>query len=506
MIFLAAALACVGAPEEETFDYSVPSARVIEDFELGNWRHTRVGGFEVYTNASPESVHSSLVRLERFTSLVGNFIFGNRFVPPKATVYIFSKNEQFVQFSAEWVAGHAIVDRENASLAMYAGSTGAVNQNILNHELVHIILGTQRERNFPNWFDEGISVFFGPTTIRGDVATIGQRPRIALGRTPRHTRPLSLARLLGSETILFDDIERYYEYSWLFVHYGLLGEQLGGPDRVEEFWRYVALTGENVPWREAFSKSFTAPFREISHEFMVHRGKILNSRLSPQGAIVVEDVDPVYEFEEVEIETVARVLADHSIRIQDHFKLSASFLDVILDQRPTDANALHDRARIAAALQDFVLAQRLVDRLMSNSTSSPDRLMEITRAKIKHERFRSLDQSARNKEVNQALIRAARDDYRSVLDQNPMRFETWLALGDTFVLDEISDVDEGTRAFEQAIELDSQHTHQARLGIAKLLIRSDKFTEARTHLDYVIEAYAFLPEATEAKRLVRQYY
>jgi hypothetical protein len=78
MIFLAAALACVGAPEEETFDYSVPSARVIEDFELGNWRHTRVGGFEVYTNASPESVHSSLVRLERFTSLVGNFIFPDR--------------------------------------------------------------------------------------------------------------------------------------------------------------------------------------------------------------------------------------------------------------------------------------------------------------------------------------------------------------------------------------------------------------------------------------------
>lgn len=502
---LFAAVSCVSAPR--LAPETAPVDQVIEDFGLTDWRHARVGGYEVFTNASPERVHASLVRIERFTQLVGRFIFGSDFRNPNASIIIFRSQEEFAQFGGDMAAGHAWTTRESASLATHAGSTGAIMDVTLNHELVHIVTGSNRNRQFPRWFTEGFAVFFQGAMIRGDVATIGQRPPADLGqiRNSPFKKPLPLKRLFSIGTSMQGDVELYYATSWLFVHYGLLSDQLGGPRRVEQFWKLVDLLGEKTQWRDAFAEAFDVSLAEVEAELETHRQRVIANNVIPQGNIIVEMIEPEYDFVSLSSPQAARQLADHTIHIGGTNKLVASLLEVILQESPEEIAALHDRTRVAARRRNFALADQLFAKIEGLDVPTLDRIPELTRAVVAHERYRAIDPRERSESGSEHVLEAQRN-YRDVLNRFPQRSETWVELGNTYVLDESGAPEAGIEALTTALRLGIPFDMYARLDLAKLLLRAHDLVAARPHLDYVIEGYSPFREADEARKLIRRYY
>jgi len=482
-------LGCAAVPDQGKRNLHESADGIESDLELSSWKATKVPGFEIYSNGAPEKVSLTLRRFEQFVAMVSRFVYGRRFpTEHPVEILLFRTNDQYERFAPESAVGYAHPSGEHPSIAMTQDSRGIAALAVLNHELVHII--------------QGLAEFFSSTTIRDDVIRYGTFPKHRMSAI-RGMRPFPLRSLLSSGKA---GGHRYYGYAWLFVHYGFLSEQFGGVNRVEQFWRFVSLESQGVPWRDAFERAFDAPIEKIETEFVAHRKRVLQSALTPQGNITIELDEVSYGFESVGRLVMAARLARHAARNPAKTaNLADALFKLVLDDSPSDASALNGRIRMAAFLKEFQRAGKLWKQLLSVPKSADAGERPLTRALLVHAQYRALDGEERAS-TGAHLIREARSEYLEVLEIHPNWITPLLELGDTYVLEESANPAPGIKYIDRALKRGSGLPPEARLNLAKLMLRSGDPDGALPHLQIVVSAHRGSDSASEARSLLRRHY
>jgi tetratricopeptide (TPR) repeat protein len=226
------------------------------------WHEASSANFVLVTNASPERAESILLTLERFRAALAKVLpelrrgssiptrlYGFRdhdslepFVPPSET-----RQSRVTGYFRKGASENVIV------LDLTFGTPAF--ERVLFHEYLHLVLSWS-ERDFPLWFEEGLSEFYAGSRIDEGGAEVGVSD-------PRHRALLSRVPLMPIEELLSigeagESEALFYAQSWALVHY-LLIEAPEGRERLARFLSLHEGGAEPVAaFRDAFGSEPTA--------------------------------------------------------------------------------------------------------------------------------------------------------------------------------------------------------------------------------------------------------
>lgn len=493
LLGLSIALACTG-----TVDRPEDEAR--RPIVVDGWLRAEHHGLILYTDAPEATARRAFRQLKRFIDVVSWRVNGRPFeVHGRLKVFVFGSRKEYGRFAPEWLAGHASRgdDQNTVALSIEQIFEGTA---LLYHELTHLVLHNDPNRRFPSWYHEGLAVFFSTSVLRGDVLTVGALSADRV-RVMRVKHPLTLRELLSSPLWGQRDVSLFYADAWAFVHFGLLSQSLGGPDRRHAFARFVSRVSRGEAWEPAFLAAFEATPEEITEEFVQHRNELAQMQVLTLANYSVDLDELALVFESVEPLEIARELAQLGMaEFETGLDNAAQLFDLILESSPHDPATIYGRIQVAARRDELDLGDTLWARLGEDQHDG----MEAWQAEadLCRARARSLDPDEQVTLATEALDCAV-SGYGRVLAEAPDRLSALVGLGKALLVAKREDPALGISALERAAVL-SPYSPELRLDLAELLIRSGATSAAVSHLDYVAEAYPGSRFAKRAKRLRRQ--
>ncbi len=483
--------ACAGSPGRE---------RRKEPVAIDGWRRSESGALAIYTSAPDEAARRALRQMGRFVDVVSQLAHGHPFRPSRRVdVFIFGSREQYRRFAPEFVAGHA--GRGDDEIVVGLSIEQAFQSTeTLYHELTHVVLHGDTSRSFPSWYHEGLAVFFGTSVQRGDVLTVGALPSRAV-REIRAKRRIPLRRLLSSPLWGQSDIALFYADAWAFVHFGLLSESMGGRDHQKAFQRYVDRVSRGQPWEPSFREAFGADPEAIDEEYGRHREHLAETAVQMLANVSLSFEGPEVAFEPVGRIEIARELAQLGLEgFRSGSESAGELFEVILAAEPNDTEAIYGGVRAFARTGDLERADALWAQLGEARRSGAGAWQASADLELAHaEALGSRVESERRRAHLDRSLAA----YRRVLEGSPQRLSALAGLGRALVMADEEDPAEGIAALEGAVSL-APEWPDLRLDLAELMIRGDAASDARPHLDYVIEAYPGTDFSRRAKRLRRE--
>jgi tetratricopeptide (TPR) repeat protein len=112
----------------------------------------------------------------------------------------------------------------------------------LFHEYAHYLLRTRTIINIPVWFDEGLANMMSVAEVTPTEVEIGGLPASTLERSILNSR-LSLDEVLEAEDVWEWPVNRrvgFYAWSWVLVHWLLLGQEAGPTDLRDGLTDFIA--------------------------------------------------------------------------------------------------------------------------------------------------------------------------------------------------------------------------------------------------------------------------
>ncbi len=235
------------------------------------WHEVSSESFVLMTNASPERGESILLSLENFRSALGQVLPElRRWTPSSVRVYGFRDRDSLEPFlppsepSGSRIAGFFRRGAsENVIVLDLTGGPPAF-ERVLFHEYLHLVLSLS-ERDFPLWFEEGLSEFYSRSRLGENEAEVGVSD-------PRHRALLARVPLLPLEEILLveetgDRDALFQAESWALVHYLLTK----APEGRERLARFLALHEKGTAPLAAFREAFgcePATMEEALREYL----------------------------------------------------------------------------------------------------------------------------------------------------------------------------------------------------------------------------------------------
>jgi tetratricopeptide (TPR) repeat protein len=209
---------------------------------------------EVWSEVGAEPARLFAERLERMREVSARF-FPQREDTPRPRVILLG-SRAYASLTPGRDAAFSIATSEGSFVVVDARADGA--RNAAQHACAHLLLRQQAEYRYPAWFEEGMAVFLGALEPSGGRVELGRPPpevaeQLALGT------PLGLRKLLapsGEERWAESVQATFRAQSWALVHFLLLGQRAGQPDRMGALTDYLTSVELGDAPEQAFPEAF----------------------------------------------------------------------------------------------------------------------------------------------------------------------------------------------------------------------------------------------------------
>jgi Flp pilus assembly protein TadD len=145
---------------------------------------------------------------------------------------------------------------------------------MLKHEYVHFLMHNRDQLLYPTWYDEGFAQLLSTLLVRDGVLEYGAAPKWTLEALARDEW-IGFDLILDTrDTRLLEGRRKwmFYAQSWLLVHYLTLGRK--GQDLAAQNTRFLALSEQGTPPRDAFEQAFDVKASRLERTLKKHLGRL----------------------------------------------------------------------------------------------------------------------------------------------------------------------------------------------------------------------------------------
>ncbi len=390
------------------------------------WLRARTAHFEIVSSASPATTRQVAADLERFRSLAQMILPIKKFEPSMPSlVYLFGDTATFGDFRPRRnVQGYMVPSDERNYLAINAGELDQAIQTTF-HEYIHLILHNQSGSRYPAWFDEGLAEVLSTAQFSSGTATIGRIPEARAAVLVFGTS-LGLRRIMTARNVMHwsdQALSMFYAEAWALTHFLHTSHLAGGERHIDQLVDYLRRGLSGTQWDVAFEQAFGESYEVLEAEFLRH---VAVGRFSTVS--LAFPPDPAHT--RIEILALAPhrklgLLADLAATFGEEREAQAEELyREAAASEPGSAQAAASLARVLAraGAPDAVEA---VSRLAAFADTDPLTLQRSGDA------WRYLALTTPEPATSQRRMAAARDLYRSSLEQEPERVAALTGLAST---------------------------------------------------------------------------
>ncbi|MEM8766188.1 MAG: hypothetical protein AAGE43_01990 [Pseudomonadota bacterium] len=382
--------------------------------------------------AAQAALLDNLLRLERIAE---PFLPGTPLVRGDALpVIVFSRRGDFVRLTGKRSFAGLMQPSLQTNRLLIGPIRGDLTETA-QHEYVHFLLRNRDGASLPLWFDEGLASLLGKATLNADSARFEVLPsrlsallsRDAATANPRRSlnRTLSLALL---DELPSNQIEAFYDWSWLIADYLYFGVLEGAPVAGSTLEIYLADRSLSLPAHLGVSER--ALLRELERH--LQRSKARSVAVGPAPA--VERRFRCLEDSERDLALAEAIATQNPSRARE---LLAPHLSKVSEAEVSGAE-VSENAETNASQQtaDLFVAQARIERLEEQRAESESYVERALAAAPGHAGalIMSADLSAGNcifdpqDDCPERWLKAA-GLYRQALRQDPRRYDAVLGLG-----------------------------------------------------------------------------
>ncbi len=353
---------------------------------LAAWYKATSEHFIVYSEGTPQNVRDFAQKLENFDAVLAATTGMKSEASANRLIVFMVENVNAVQRQmggdAKNVAGfympriwgtYAIVPRRADS-----GTFDLDSETVLFHEYTHHFMLRNAPAAYPAWYVEGFAEFYSTTEFRRDGTVWVGTPanHRAYGLVLSAPYPIERLFVPVERKMSAEDVESYYGWSWLLMHYLRYSKERSG-----QLTKYLAAFADGAEPRDAATQAFGS-LDKLQKELIAYRDarKMTYSQLRlakmPDGPIEMtmlsaaeSAIMPLYIRSTRESRNVAEVAATltearklgkrypaepMALDLVAEFELDSEHYDeaqqandAVLAVRPTDVRALMRAARIA---------------------------------------------------------------------------------------------------------------------------------------------------------------
>lgn len=242
---------------------------------LAAWQKAMSDHFIVYSEGTPASVRDFAQKLENFDAVLTATTGKHSEAGANRLIVFMVDNVNAVQRQmggeAKNVAGfympriwgtYAIVPRRADS-----GQFSLDSETVLFHEYTHHFMLRNAPAAYPAWYVEGFAEFYSTTEFRRDgtvwVGTPANHRAYGLMLLARY--PLERLFVPDDRKMSPEDIESYYGWSWLLMHYLRYSKERSG-----QLTKYLVAFADGAAPREAATGAF-GPLDTLQKELTAYR-------------------------------------------------------------------------------------------------------------------------------------------------------------------------------------------------------------------------------------------
>jgi tetratricopeptide (TPR) repeat protein len=423
------------------------------------WIEARTNHVAILTPLARESALELLGQLEMFRAsipIVTRLAPVESRIPTEITV--FTHEQDFRRFSPGGaIAGYFTPGLRRNQVALHAGSGSGIDPtSIVFHEYAHFLLRNEQEEPFPLWFEEGMAEFLGALQFDGD--------KVRVGVVPSHRQEVTLA--IAYPTLLeLDDLSifpaemahAFYAYSWLLVHYLLLGR----PEQEETFGSqmkvYLSRRAGGADVETAFADAFGMDSAELRERMSDYQRAPDPGWWFPRSAVRVDLAPEIRSVPRAEVASrLARLALDMGKEAT-----AARLLEEAVAIEPASAQAWSAQGALLSSHAEWDGAEAAHLRALALAPASHEVHLDFAshlQLRVEADGDTSGDRIAR-----------ARQHCHRAIELAPEIPEGYALLGATFLTAE-GDLGEGIEALERAKELLPSHPG-LQLWLATLYLR-----------------------------------
>lgn len=241
------------------------------------WRHGKSEHFEVFSNATPNSIEETVVELEAFrAAFISLFKIPDQQVRP-IVVYIFRSNRSFRKYAPTNEKGNVgpiggIFSEEPDQCLIALHLEGDDTKRVIYHEYIHYLLSLIHGNTaLPLWYNEGVAELYSTFTIEDNLVEFGQM-------IPSHVRFLTYRGVMPMEELFatrqishdFGDLFNtytVYTQSWAFQHYCTFGKDQACDEEMAEF---ISKIEPGVNTEAIFQEVFQMEYDEMEKKILQH--------------------------------------------------------------------------------------------------------------------------------------------------------------------------------------------------------------------------------------------
>lgn len=221
-----------------------------------SWSRYESRHFVVISDRAAQTVRAKLAELERFRAawfaLDGKPLPEAR-EPIPTKVYLFAHPNELRDYLPDPAFAGAFIPTLRANYLLLADTRlGNYRNEVLFHELGHMLARRYGPARVPLWYAEGLAELYASLRIRGDYAILGKPPRGRLETLSQLIgRPIELESVLRRNEVGSagaGERARFYALAWLLTHYLMLSD----PDRRNRLDLYLDRYASGQSAVEAF--------------------------------------------------------------------------------------------------------------------------------------------------------------------------------------------------------------------------------------------------------------
>jgi tetratricopeptide (TPR) repeat protein len=415
------------------------------------WIRVQSENFTINSNAGEKVTKlagANLERLRKTLALMTNATAVNAPVP--TSIFLFKDARAFKPYSLRVrdripsISGYFFSRPDGNYIAINAEEQAS---QIIYHEYIHFFVNNNLP-NVPMWFNEGFAEYYSTFKSDDDKTTIGfpVAPHMAFLKS---TRLMPLHQLLEKTEILHEGETKagsFYAQSWLLVHYLMQGREQKLRPKLSQF---LIRLEQGYPQKQAFREAFAMEEAQLQEELEDYLRQylftytVINS--NELAAVAPVRVAPL-PYEEVLFhlgDLLAHQDRERLHEAEAHFNSAISVNSNYALGYAGLGFVEMNRGSITAARQYFEKAIALGQPLPAIYYHYGNCLLESIRSRI---------------QVNlhdpdlKKIAREARSAFRAAIDLDREFIEAQAALGETFIFDLESPLEEGITALDLALK------------------------------------------------------
>ena len=443
-LVLGALLAPEWAMTRQPPDIKIPSQKE-------KWLRVQSENFTINSNAGEKVAKlasANLERLRKTLALLTNATAVNAPVP--TSIFLFKDNKSFKPYSLRVrgrvpsISGYFFSQPDGNYIAINAEEQ--VSQ-IIYHEYIHFFVNNNLP-NAPLWFNEGFAEYYSTFKSDDDKTIIGF-PVAHHMAFLKSTRLMPLEQLLEKSEVLHEEETKagnFYAQSWLLVHYLMQGQEQKLRPKLSQF---LTRLEQGYPQNQAFRDAFAMEAAQLQEELKDYLRQFLFTYTvidsKDLAAVAPVRVAPL-PYEEV-LFYLGDLLAHQG---RERLHEAEAYFNSAISANPNDALGYAGLGFVEMNRGSITAAQRYFEKAIALNQPLPAIYYHYGNCLM--EGIKSRVQVNLHDPSIQKIARDARSAFRAAIDLDHEFIEAHAALGETFIFDLDSPLEEGITALDFALQ------------------------------------------------------